>query len=100
MVGPSKGRPPMSHRKTDLGILCRSKICQSSARPCTHKSRALVPEGSGGLLPPSPPAEKATASKDQAGKASTCDGTGYQLASDFTTRKIVGVNVKISHVAL
>jgi hypothetical protein len=31
MVGPSKGRPPMSHRKTDLGILCRSKICQSSA---------------------------------------------------------------------
>src|SRR5712675_1545481 len=31
MVGPSKSRPPMSHRKTDLGILCRSKICQSSA---------------------------------------------------------------------
>jgi hypothetical protein len=22
---PSKSRPPMSHRKTDLGILCRSK---------------------------------------------------------------------------
>src|SRR5262245_26215994 len=25
MVGPSKGRPPMSHRKTDLGIPRRSK---------------------------------------------------------------------------
>src|SRR5436190_17676914 len=32
MVSPSKGRPPMNHRKTDSGILCRSKICQSSAR--------------------------------------------------------------------
>src|SRR6266567_4353309 len=39
MVSPSKGRPPINHRKTDLGILCRSKICQSSARACTHKSR-------------------------------------------------------------
>src|SRR5262249_61912639 len=25
LVGPSKSRPPMSHRKTDLGIPCRSK---------------------------------------------------------------------------
>src|SRR5262249_30259950 len=25
MVGPSKSRPPMSHRKTDLGIPCRAK---------------------------------------------------------------------------
>src|SRR5215813_64173 len=25
MGGPSKSRPPMSHRKTDLGIPCRSK---------------------------------------------------------------------------
>src|SRR5260370_33256851 len=25
MIGPSKSRPPMSHRKTDLGIPCRSK---------------------------------------------------------------------------
>jgi hypothetical protein len=31
---------------------------------------------SGHLLPPSPPTEQATASKDQAGKASTGDGTG------------------------
>ena len=27
----------MSHRKTDLGIPCPRKICQSSARACTHK---------------------------------------------------------------
>src|SRR5262249_23761225 len=26
MVGPSKSRPPMSHRKTDLGIPCRTKL--------------------------------------------------------------------------
>jgi len=31
-----------------------------------------------GLLPPSPPAEKATARQDQAGKASTYDGTRYR----------------------
>src|SRR5262249_28330114 len=31
---------------------------------------------SGGLLPPSPPAEKAAARKDQAGKARTGDGPG------------------------
>jgi len=32
---------------------------------------------SGDLPPPSPPAEKATTSQDQAWKASTSDGTGY-----------------------
>jgi hypothetical protein len=31
MVGPSKSRPPMSHRKSDLGIPCPLIICQSSA---------------------------------------------------------------------
>jgi len=31
---------------------------------------------SGDLLPPSPPAEKATASQDQAGQPGTRDGTG------------------------
>src|SRR5437016_10486860 len=29
---------------------------------------------SGGLLPPSPPAEKATTSQDQAGQSRACDG--------------------------
>src|SRR5215813_1187412 len=28
---PPKSRPPMSHRKSDLGIPCPRKICQSSA---------------------------------------------------------------------
>src|SRR5258708_24646692 len=36
---PPKSRPPMSHRKSDLGIPCTRKICQSSARAWTHKSR-------------------------------------------------------------
>ena len=31
----------------------------------------------GWLLPPSPPAEKATARQDQARQASTCDGTRH-----------------------
>src|SRR5262245_26730435 len=35
-----------------------------------------APDASGDLLPPSPPAEKATARQDQAGKASTGDGAG------------------------
>jgi hypothetical protein len=38
-------------------------------------------------MPPSPPA-KATAREDQTGKASTGNGAGHQLASDFTTGKI------------
>jgi hypothetical protein len=41
----------MSHRKTDLGIP-PLKICQSSARVCTHKSRLF---GSGGLMAPRAP---------------------------------------------
>jgi hypothetical protein len=37
----------------------------------------LCAASSGDLLPPSPPAEKATARQDQAGKASTGDGRGH-----------------------
>ena len=37
---------------------------------------ATCAESSGAFLPPSPPAEKATARQDQAGQASTHDGTG------------------------
>src|SRR5262249_20189409 len=43
----------------------------AGAKPCTHKSRI-----SGAFPPPSPPAEKATSSKDQTGQASTSDGAG------------------------
>src|SRR5215510_8580706 len=39
---PPKSRPPMSHRKSDLGIPCPRKICQSSARACTHKATTLI----------------------------------------------------------
>jgi hypothetical protein len=38
---------------------------------------------SGGFLPPSPSAEKATAREDQARKASTGDGTGHRLVVDI-----------------
>src|SRR5436309_12427301 len=44
MVSPSKGRPPMNHRKTDSGILCRSKICQSSAKPGSEEWKAARKE--------------------------------------------------------
>src|SRR5262245_54546581 len=37
---------------------------------------AICAGSSGDLLPPSPPAEKATACQDQTGQASTCDGAG------------------------
>jgi hypothetical protein len=39
--------------------------------------RASCVRCSGGLLPPSPPAEKATCCQDQTGKASAGDGAGY-----------------------
>ena len=42
----------------------------------SHDCSALS-EGSGDVLPPSPPAEKATTSLDQAGQSSTGDGTEH-----------------------
>src|SRR5262245_39107576 len=41
----------MSHRKSDLGIPCSQKICQSSARSCTHKSGFAEPSVQGLLFP-------------------------------------------------
>src|SRR5262245_43774298 len=38
MIGPSKGRPPMSHRKTDLGIPRRSK----SAKVVLERVRGTI----------------------------------------------------------
>src|SRR5215510_2127061 len=38
---PPKSRPPMSHRKSDLGIPCPRKICQSSASTC-RRERAVT----------------------------------------------------------
>src|SRR5262249_28400630 len=37
---PPKSRPPMSHRKSDLGIPCPRKICQSSARNSSGSAQA------------------------------------------------------------
>src|SRR5258708_24244846 len=38
---PPKSRPPMSHRKSDLGIPCTRKICQSSARCAVPECRGI-----------------------------------------------------------
>jgi len=45
---------------------------------------------SGDLLPPSPPAEKATACQDKAGQASTGDGAGHRRcnASPFEHNEV------------
>jgi hypothetical protein len=50
----------------------------------TNRKRRVRIVRSGALLPPSPPAEKATTSQDQAGKASTGDGTGDRLGRERT----------------
>src|SRR6516164_7284596 len=50
---------------------------------------------SGNLLPPSPPAEKATASQDQPWKSRTDDGTWRHKAPDLTTAEVHSVDVKI-----
>src|SRR5262249_35179725 len=39
MVGPSKSRPPMSHRKTDLRIPCRSKSAKVVLGPSSLARR-------------------------------------------------------------
>jgi hypothetical protein len=46
------------------------------AEDCRKRRVSAARECSGRLLPPPPPAEKATARQDQAGKASTGDGAG------------------------
>jgi hypothetical protein len=43
----------------------------SSQIPSNHRFRTAMARCSGDLLPPSPPAEQATASQDQAGQANT-----------------------------
>jgi len=62
------------------------------AAPCGSQSHQLA--GSGDLLPPSPPTEQATASKDQAWKSSTSDGGG-----DTTGDRRVVVSLKAAIAA-
>ena len=53
------------------------------------------------MTPPSPPAEKATARQDQAGKASADDGAGDgELASDFANGEWDIVNVRVSEPSI
>src|SRR6516164_5678461 len=70
----------------------------TEARPAgpslfTNQSHQLA--CSGNLLPPSPPTEKPTASKDQTGQASTDDGAWRHKAPDLTTAEVHSVDVKI-----
>src|SRR5260221_14700961 len=46
MVGPSKSRPPMSHRKTDLGIPCRSKSAKVVLGRVLGKDHTQASDGS------------------------------------------------------
>src|SRR5262245_21039285 len=51
MVGPSKSRPPMSHRKTDLGIPCRAKSAKVVlARQSVEERRGHGSSRDSGLL--------------------------------------------------
>jgi hypothetical protein len=85
----------------------------SPGRRRTYGARSALIESGGGVedcppsrvpngfclsspVPPSPPAEKATARQDQAGQSSTDDGSGDKLGSDFTTGIDHGVYVKIA----
>src|SRR5262245_46871285 len=62
-----------------LGSRDRDCECFAGRRLELNDLKAKGPsrcaDRSGDLRPPSPPAEKATASKDQTGKSSTCDRT-------------------------
>jgi hypothetical protein len=48
---------------------------------CTLRNQWAASSDRGALLPPSPPAEKASARQDKAGKASTGDGSGNAHAA-------------------
>jgi hypothetical protein len=50
----------------------RARCCARAA----HLAKHVMRKCSGGFLPPSPPAKKATARQDQTGQTSTSDGPG------------------------
>src|SRR6516165_400260 len=62
----------------------------TSAIAGCRKRRVRNAGSSGGLLPPSPPAEKATACEDQARQASTDDGAGDSSGSKCYWDRWVG----------
>jgi hypothetical protein len=57
--------------------LSLADVHASLERGLSNSSSSARLKSSGALLPPSPPAEKATARQDQAGKASTGDGAWH-----------------------
>jgi hypothetical protein len=91
---PPTGRGLVTTHPRDGCVATSKKVCLSGVnerildklpgkdllRPCTHNRERCV-RSSGDLVPPSPPAEKATAREDQAGQTGTGDGAGNAHAA-------------------
>ena len=70
------GNPaPLKSAKVVLGRVLINRD-YSAIAGCRERRVRNCAGSSGDLLPPSPPAEKATASQDQAGQTGTGDGAG------------------------
>src|SRR5262249_16007786 len=70
---------------TGLGRVLINRDC-SAIGGCRNDAREACSGSSGGLLPPSPPAEKATARQDQARQSGTNDGTRHTNAGNGSVR--------------
>ena len=65
-----------------------------STRPSVLNRAIVLGNRSGHLLPPSPPAEKATARQDQTRQSSTCDGGGdyHPSPSQVSTVRLISLD--------
>ena len=70
---PSSSNFPASHLGSELGLIAQS--CRAFSSPPRGQSCTIARPGD--FLPPSPPAEKATAGQQEAGKAGTGDGGSH-----------------------
>jgi hypothetical protein len=77
MAAARQGLPVRLERAPHRGAAFALSNASKRARA---RSNASVVRSSGAFLPPSPPAEEATARQDQAGEASTGDGGGHYEA--------------------
>ena len=59
-------------------------------RGCRKRRTRIARKYSGNFLPPSPPAEEATARQDRAGKASTGDGSECNFLDNRCVRRFAG----------
>ena len=83
-------------RKTAIAPFLRESVYRTTRAVSPHdRGACLHLLCSSSPLPPSPPAEKATASQDQTGKASTDDGARRQEAPDLAARKHSRMDVEI-----